>query len=104
MDLKDVLQVVRARWWLVIGGILAGLAGAVALNLVTTPLYESSIRFFVSAADVSTPSYVAAAYQGDLLSEQRAASYAELLTEEALAGRVVADMGLPRLPPRWCRR
>ena len=95
MDLKDVLQVIRARWWLVVGGILAGLAGAVALNLVTTPLYESSIRFFVSAADVSTPSDAAAAYQGDLLSQQRAASYAELLTEEALAGRVVADMGLP---------
>lgn len=98
MELKDILGVVRARWRLVAAGILAGLAAAVALNLSTTPLYESSIRFFVSAADVSAPSDAAAAYQGDLLSQQRAASYAELLTEKALAGRVVAEMGLPLTP------
>jgi receptor protein-tyrosine kinase len=82
----------------VVAGVLAGLAVAALLLQGSTPLYASSARFFVSAADASASADASAAYQGDLLSQQRVASYAVLLTDEALAARVVAEMGLNMTP------
>ncbi|MGY1802952.1 polysaccharide biosynthesis tyrosine autokinase [Blastococcus sp. SYSU D00922] len=91
MDLKDVLGAVRSGWWLLVSGILVGLLLAGALSWAATPLYSSSTRLFVSVAGTTDTS---AAYQGNLFSQQRVTSYAELLTGEQLAEEVVDDLGL----------
>jgi hypothetical protein len=72
LEPKDVLNAVRSGWWLIVGGLLAGLAVAGVLTWLATPLYSSSTRLFVSAAGSTDTS---AAYQGNLFSQQRVTSY-----------------------------
>jgi succinoglycan biosynthesis transport protein ExoP len=95
MDLKDILQVVRSGWWLLVAGVLAGAVGAGLVIWSATPLYSSSTRLFVST---SASADMSAAYQGNLLSQQRVASYAELLTGVQVAAAVAEDLDL-RLNP-----
>jgi receptor protein-tyrosine kinase len=95
VELRDVLHAVRSGWWLLVGGVLAGIAVAGLLSWLATPLYSSSTRLFVSVAGSTDTS---AAYQGNLFSQQRVTSYAQLLTGEQLSSRVVEDLG-PDLTP-----
>lgn len=86
MGLLECAQAVRRRWWLLAAAIIAALAAAGAINVTTTPQYMTSVTFFVT-----TPTRgVGDAYQGDLFSQQRVKSYADLLTGDRLA-RDVAD-------------
>ena len=89
------MQAVRAGWTRVLGGVLVGLAVAGAVSWLMTPQYASSARLFVSAVGATDAS---AAYEGDLFSRERVASYAELLTMEALAAEVVDELDLPLTP------
>jgi succinoglycan biosynthesis transport protein ExoP len=95
LDLKDVLHAVRSGWWLLTGGLLLGLIAAGLLSWLATPLYSSSTQLFVSVAGSTDTS---AAYQGNLFSQQRVTSYAQLLTGEQLAGQVVDDLDLTLTP------
>ena len=90
-----MLQAVRSGWWLLVSGLLAGLVIAGVLSWLTTPLYSSSTRLFVSVAGSTDTS---AAYQGNLFSQQRVTSYAQLLTGEKLAGEVVDALRLDLTP------
>lgn len=65
--------------------------GAVASSLLTTPLYQASTRLFVSTTSGSSVSEM---YQGNLFSQQRVSSYAELLTGATLAQRTIDKLGL----------
>jgi receptor protein-tyrosine kinase len=96
VDLKDVLQAVRSGWWLLVGAVLLVVAGAGAVTFLATPTYASSTQLFVSTS--STDATSSAAYQGNLFSQQRVASYAELLTGELLAGRVAEELALDLSP------
>ncbi|SDY75695.1 receptor protein-tyrosine kinase [Modestobacter sp. DSM 44400] len=95
MELKGIAQVIRLGWWLLIVSALGGLLVAGGLTYLTTPLYSSSTKLFVSTAASADTS---AAYQGNLFSQQRVASYADLLTGEQLAARVVDELGLALTP------
>ncbi len=95
MDLKDVLQAVRSGWWLLVAAVLLALAAAGALTWMATPLYASSTQLFVSTSSSTDTS---TAYQGNLFSQQRVTSYAQLLTGEQLAARVVEELGLDLTP------
>jgi succinoglycan biosynthesis transport protein ExoP len=95
VELKDVVQALRNGWWLLVIGLLVGLAAAGVATWRTTPLYSSSTQLFVTttgAEDSST------AYQGNLFSQQRVASYAQLITGDQLAGRVVEQLALDEAP------
>jgi polysaccharide biosynthesis transport protein len=94
MDLKDFLHAVRTRWGHLLGGLLLGLLVAGALTWTTTPQYASSTRLFVS----STASATDAVLDGNQLSQQRMASYAQLISGETLAARVVDDLDLDLTP------
>jgi succinoglycan biosynthesis transport protein ExoP len=96
VDLKDVLQAVRSGWWLLVGAVLLTVAGAATTTYLATPLYSSSTQLFVSASSSDATS--AAAYQGNLFSQQRVTSYAQLLTGEQLAGQVVDELRLDLTP------
>jgi succinoglycan biosynthesis transport protein ExoP len=95
LELKDVLQAVRSGWWLLVCSVLLAVGAAGALTWFATPLYSSSTQLFVSTATTADTS---AAYQGNLFSQQRVTSYAELLTGERMAGRVVEELGLDLSP------
>ncbi|MGY1681914.1 polysaccharide biosynthesis tyrosine autokinase [Geodermatophilus sp. SYSU D01176] len=95
MDLKDVLQAVRSGWWLLVGAVLLAVAAAGVLTWTATPLYSSSTQLFVSTSSSTDTS---TAYQGNLFSQQRVTSYAQLLTGEQLAARVVDELSLDLTP------
>lgn len=96
MTLRSFLGLLRDRWKLI--ALVTLLAGAISAGLTArmTPLYSSSLTFYVSAQTRSTD--VAQAYQADLLSQQKVQSYADLLTGPMLAGEVVRRMGLALSP------
>jgi receptor protein-tyrosine kinase len=82
----------RARWWIVaLFVVLGGLAG-IAFSAFQTPQYTSVARLFVGTNGGTTSSE---SYQGDQFSQQRAVSYAQILSSELLAQRVVDTLALP---------
>lgn len=90
MDLTEYLKIVRRRWTVIAGCLLVVVAAAALMTITATPQYSSTARLFVS-----TPrSDGADAYQGGLFSQQRVASYANLITGEDLAQRVVDGLKL----------
>ena len=95
MEFRDVLAALRAGWWLPVVGLLVGAIGAAAISLLSTPLYTSTIKFFVSTTGSDSTSDV---LQGSQFSQQRVTSYAELLQGQELSRRVVDRLDLHRTP------
>ena len=91
LSLQDYVKLLRSRWVTVCVTTLVAVLGAVAVTLLTTPLYEASTRLFVSTTSGSSLSDV---YQGNRFSQERVVSYAELLMGETLAQRTVDKLGL----------
>lgn len=91
MNLQDVIKLLRARWLTVCVATGIGLMGAVVYTLLTTPLYQASTRLFVSTTGGET---LAESYQGNRVSQDRVASYAELLMGRSLAQRTIDKLGL----------
>ena len=91
MNLQDFVKVLLARWVTVAVTTVVAVLGAVALTLLTTPLYQASTRLFVST---SAGSSVAEIYQGNRFSQERVTSYAELLKGQTLAQRTIDKLGL----------
>jgi capsular exopolysaccharide synthesis family protein len=95
MEFRDIVAALRSGWWLVVLGLVVGGAAALGLSLRTTPLYTSTIQFFVTTTGSTTTAEV---FQGGQFSEQRIASYAQLLEGDEMAGRVVDRLDLDRTP------
>ena len=91
MNLQDFAKLLRAQWVTVCVTVLAAMLGAVALTLLTTPLYQASTRLYVSATGGAS---VAEMYQGNRLSQERVISYTELIMGETLAQRTIDKLGL----------
>ncbi|WP_199253949.1 polysaccharide biosynthesis tyrosine autokinase [Mycolicibacterium mengxianglii] len=91
MNLQDFVKVLRGRWITVCVTIVVTVLGAVAVTLLTTPLYQASTRLFVSTSAGSSVSDI---YQGNRFSQERVVSYAELLKGETLAQRTIDKLGL----------
>ncbi|RZT18918.1 receptor protein-tyrosine kinase [Mycobacterium sp. BK558] len=91
MNLHDFVKLLRNRWLTICITIVVVVLGAVVVTLMTTPLYKSSTRLFVSTAAGSSLSDV---YQGNRFSQERVVSYAELLMGRTLAQRTVDKLGL----------
>lgn len=91
MNLQDFVRLLRTRWLIVFTTVVLAVLGAVAVTLMTTPLYQSSTRLYVSTATASSLSDL---YQGNRLSQDRVLSYTQLLMGETLAQRTVDKLGL----------
>lgn len=91
MNLQDFVKLLRSRWLTVCVTTLVVALGAVAVSLLTTPLYQASTRLFVSTTAGSSLSEI---YQGNRFSQERVISYAELLMGETLAQRTIDKLGL----------
>jgi len=93
VDLRDYLDILRARWKLITITTLLGVAAAAIASMLTTPLYQSCTVQFVSAADGQ--SSLSTAYTGSLFTQQRVKSYVEGVTSTPVMQGVVDDLGLP---------
>ena len=91
MNLRDFVKVLRSRWITVCVTTLIVVLGAVALSLLTTPMYQASTRLFVSTTSGPSASDI---YQGSRFSQERVISYAELLMGQTVAQRTIDKLGL----------
>ena len=91
MDLREYITVLRERWVLITAIIVACVAAAAAITFSMTPKYESTTGLFISTAAAGDD---AQANQGAQFSLQRVKSYADLVTKDEIARRVVDQLGL----------
>ncbi len=91
MNLRDLIRVLRSRWITVAAATLTVVLGAVALTLLTTPIYQASTRLFVSTTVGASANDL---YQGNRLSQERVISYTQLLMGETLAQRTIDKLQL----------
>ncbi|MGH3502423.1 MAG: YveK family protein, partial [Nocardioidaceae bacterium] len=89
MELRDYIKVIRKQWLIVAIVALLGLAVAALTVLRTTPVYAATSTLFVSANQAGGTDTPASAYQGGLFSQQRAKSYADLISGKRVTSRVV---------------
>lgn len=91
MNLQEYVKLLRSRWVTVCATTVIAVLCAVAISLLTTPLYQSSTRLFVATAPGAS---LAETYQGNRFSQERVISYAELLTGQTLAQRTIDKLDL----------
>ena len=94
VELRDYLGAARRRWLLILGTAAVVVALAAGATLLMTKEYTSTSRVFIStiSSDPNT------AYQGALLSAERANSYADLVNSPELSQRVIARLKLKTSP------
>ncbi len=92
MDLQSYLRILRKNWWLILIAAVLGTGGGVLINVEATPMYASSVTFYVS-----TPSDAAGgnAYTANQYALAKIESYTQLMTSERLAQMIIARTGLP---------
>lgn len=91
MNLQEFLRALRARWIIIAATVLISLTAAIVATLLTTPLYQASTRLFVSSTGGQSMSDI---YQGNRLSQDRVASYTEIIRGQTLAQRTVDKLNL----------
>jgi capsular exopolysaccharide synthesis family protein len=90
MHVRAFLDVLRRRSKLMAAVVLVVVALAAAATWLTTPVYESSARIYVSAPQAETASSAA----GGVLAEQRVAAYVEIVDSALLSDKVTTELGL----------
>ena len=95
MEPRAVWSALRMRWRSSVAGLLAGVALAGLATFLIGPSYTSTMQFFVSTADSASTSD---AFQGNQFAQQRVASYAGLVTGDALATRIIESLDLSLSP------
>jgi len=95
LNIQDFVHLLRSRWIIICVTFALAITGAVALTLLTTPLYQASTRLFVSTTSGASASEI---YQGNLFSQQRVLSYTKLIMGETLARRTIDKLDLDMSP------
>jgi succinoglycan biosynthesis transport protein ExoP len=83
------------RFWPVAVGATLGLTAALVVGAMIPRSYEATTTLFLGSP-ASTDS--SGAYSGDMFSQQRASTYAELVGSRDLAVKVIDDLGLEATP------
>ena len=96
VELTDYLQVLRRGWVWIAASVVIAMALAAALIMLTTPQYSSTTRLFVTTP--LSDAGLAGAYQGNLFTQQRVRSYADIIESDLLAARVIEANGLDQEP------
>jgi capsular exopolysaccharide synthesis family protein len=86
---RTVWAALRRGWLIILAGLVGGAGIALSVTLLMGPRYSTDMQFFVSTTDSASTSD---AFQGGQFAQQRVASYAELLSGEELAERVVDQL------------
>jgi capsular exopolysaccharide synthesis family protein len=90
VQIRAFLDVLRRRLGLMVVCVLVVVSLAALATFLLTPVYQSTSRLYVSAAQADTGE----AYAGGLLSEQRVAAYVEIVESSLLATRVHEQLDL----------
>ena len=96
MELQDYLRILRKGWVWIAASVVIAIVAAAAVIVVTTPQYASSTRLFVTTP--LSDAGLAGAYQGNLFTQQRVRSYADIIESDLLASRVIEANGLDDEP------
>lgn len=81
--------------WIVLGCLVLGSIGGFVVSRLSPATYTSSTQLFIGSPAAGDS---AGLYQGDLFSQQRAATYAELFGGDDLATKVIDDLSLDTTP------
>ena len=91
LSLQDFIKLLRSRWLTVCVTTLVAVAGAGAVTMLTTTLYQASTTVYVATAASRTGNED---YSGVMAAQQRVQSYTKLLTGQTLAQRTVDKLQL----------
>ncbi|MGF7233814.1 MAG: polysaccharide biosynthesis tyrosine autokinase, partial [Frankia sp.] len=92
MELRDYVRVLRRGWLLVVIFAAVGAGAATAQTTRQTRMYAASVTMIISSPD--SDSSASAAYQANLLSQQRVKSYADLVASDRIAQSVITQLKL----------
>ena len=102
MELAHFLRVLRTQWALICACVAVCVLVAGGLAALSDPVYEARTQLFVaggeSVADLDQT------YEGALLAQQRARSYAHLVSSPGVARAVIDRLGLEDAPDDIQRR
>ena len=91
MELRDYITVLRKGWMLILVLALVGVAAAAAYSIVTKPVFSAVAQVFVSTQSSGS---VADLAQGSTFTQQRVATYANLVTTPIVLQPVATSLKL----------
>lgn len=91
MELQDYWAILRKRWLSIAVFTVLGAALAIAVSLVTTPLYQASTQLYVSVKAGESSSDL---LQGSNFTRQQVSSYTQLVTSPLVLEPVIEELGL----------
>jgi capsular exopolysaccharide synthesis family protein len=101
VTLNAYLRVLREQWIVLLLAIVLGLAGAAAVYFIKPQQYTAQLTMYVSSQGADTTQ---AAFQGAQLSQDRVASYTELLTSPRVTSDVISQLGLAETPDELAKK
>jgi capsular exopolysaccharide synthesis family protein len=102
MTLSDYLRVLREQKLVVLLAVFLGVVSAAAAFYTFPPRYTAQLTMYVSAQSVPDNN-AQQAYQGSQLSQDKVASFTELLTAPRVLGDVINRLQLPETPDELAR-
>lgn len=94
MELPDLVNVLRRRWSIVVGGLALGAAASTATLLLATPTYDAQARLYITIASADQGS-ASDLVQGGNAAEQRVRSYADIATTPRVLQQAIDELHLP---------
>ncbi len=95
MDFRTFVQILLARWTLVVSALLACLVGAAVVTAFQNKAYQSSATILISFTGATNLTDV---YYGGQAAQDRLSSYADIAGGRAVAERAVGQFQLPISP------
>src|SRR5690348_14464288 len=94
MNARDYLRAIRKSKWLVIACVLIGTVGGFLFSKAQTPMYACRLTFYVGTPALNGQD----ANATNQFAQDRAASYAALLSSDVLAKMVAHQAGIAMAP------
>lgn len=94
MELHEYLRILRKSWILITVLVLAGVAVAAGVSLVTTPQYKATTQLYVSVRSTAGVSGTSDLVQGTSFAQQAVTSYVSVATSAIVLDRVIDQLGL----------
>ena len=96
VELRWIFDVLRRRWWVIIGCTLLTTVAAFALISFSTPVYEATATLLIQPAQDSRSSEVNILVAGERL----AFTYSQMLKSQPVMQRVISEQDLTMTPNR----
>lgn len=101
METQDYLRILRRSWRTILVTALLGVCAAIALTLVSKPVYSAKTQLFVAIQSSGTVSEL---QQGNTFSQARVQSYVKAATTPAVLQPAIDALGLSESPAALAER